>query len=115
MYNHLNTVALKPRLWIATVLLFVLSVAFVAQFFDKVSYFDNAAPVRFIKVSESSSEDGESPSSASPEPVALPVSYAIVCAITFALVVLPRRHLTALRPVLIYHLPSRAPPHSLPV
>lgn len=112
MHKYLNTAALQPRLWIATVLLFALSVAFVAQFFDSVSYFDDARPVRFIKVSESS-KDGESPSSSSPEPVALPVSDGfITCSIIFALVVLPRRRLT-LRLAHLYRLPSRAPPSLL--
>ena len=97
------------RLGIITMLLVMLSVAFVAQFFDSVSYFDDAAPVRFVKVSESSTEDGESPSSHSPSPVALPASYTIVCTIVFALVMLPRRRLT-LRPAPLYRLPPRAPP-----
>ncbi len=113
MHKHLNIAALQPRLWITTALLFVLSVTFVAQFFDSVSYFDNAAPVRFLKVSESS-KDGESPASSSPAPVALPVSYSIAFTIMFALVARPRYRLT-LRPAYVYRLPARAPPHRFPV
>lgn len=108
MQKHLNSAALHLRLWVVTVLLAVLGFAIVAEFSDHSAYSDDTVRVRVAEVVEYSG-DGESPFSTPAFLVSPLTGMLIACVIVFALQGLPRRRII-LRPVVIRHLHSRAPP-----
>lgn len=108
MHKHFNTAALQLRLWVVAVLLAVLGFALVAEFSDHSSYSDDTVRVRVAEIVEVTG-DGESPLHSLTPLISPAASMTIACVIPFALLALPRRRIT-LRPVVVRHLQSRAPP-----